>query len=409
MVWNAHDPQGNETGKITWELVRWTRGRGLDVGCGAHKGFPHFIGVDNGKDIGLFRQQFKPDVWIDDAGKLDMFASNSLDFVYSSHMLEHVPHEDVVKTLKEWWRVIKTNGYLVLYLPDETLYPKVGEPGANPDHKWNVSAKKMFDLMEKVGDWECRENQLRDGGTEYSLFQVYQKRSPNHGHIHSWSGPRPKKKAAVIRYGAFGDILQASSVFAGLKAQGYHVTVYCSPPGSDVIKHDPNVDDLYLQDKDQVPNQHLELFWEHHKAKYDKWVNLCESAEGTLLSIPGRVLHRLPPSLREQLTAVNYLEMQHRMADVPHKPKVKFFPTKEERIWAEGQRKHANEILVCWALAGSSVHKAWPWVDAVMADLLLRYGDRITIVMMGGPDAVLLEQGWFKVGEDGMPLKTEHG
>ena len=135
MVWNAHDPQGNETGKITWELVRWTRGRGLDVGCGAHKGFPHFIGVDNGKDIGLFRQQFKPDVWIDDAGKLDMFASNSLDFVYSSHMLEHVPYEDVVKTLKEWWRVIKTNGYLVLYLPDETLYPKVGEPGANPDHK----------------------------------------------------------------------------------------------------------------------------------------------------------------------------------------------------------------------------------------------------------------------------------
>ena len=30
MVWKADDPQGNEAGKIRWELPKWTRGRGLD-------------------------------------------------------------------------------------------------------------------------------------------------------------------------------------------------------------------------------------------------------------------------------------------------------------------------------------------------------------------------------------------
>ena len=34
MSWNINDPQGNESGKIKWEIVPYTRGRGLDLGCG---------------------------------------------------------------------------------------------------------------------------------------------------------------------------------------------------------------------------------------------------------------------------------------------------------------------------------------------------------------------------------------
>ena len=60
-----------------------------------------------------------------DCKKLELFASQSMDFVFSSHLLEHI--EDAGAALKEWWRVIKHNGYLVLYLPDDELYPKMGE------------------------------------------------------------------------------------------------------------------------------------------------------------------------------------------------------------------------------------------------------------------------------------------
>jgi ADP-heptose:LPS heptosyltransferase/predicted SAM-dependent methyltransferase len=407
MVWRREDPQGNEAGKITWELVKWTRGRGLDIGCGPTKGFPHFIGVDSGADINLFGIQMKPDVWIDDASDLRLFASNQYDFVFSSHLLEHIAPEKLVQTLKEWLRVIKNDGYLIMYLPDENLYPKVGEEGANPDHKWNVSYEKVIDLMRKAGNWDLLDWQRRDQGMEYSLFFVFQKKAQ--GQMFSCAKPRLQvKRAAVVRYGAYGDILQASSVFKGLKEQGYHVTVFCSPPGNEAILHDPNIDEFYYQDKDQVPNQYLDKFWDWHKQKYDLWINMCESAEGTLLSIPNRFLHRAPPRLREQLTNLNYLEVQHELAGVPHKPRVKFYPTEAEREWAKAERARMNKKVIVWSLAGSSVHKTWPWVDNVLAALLIQHKD-ISVVFVGGDSAVLLEQGWFKVGEDGRPERDKRG
>ncbi len=76
----------------------------LDVGCGAYKAFPHFIGVDNGHHWG----KTGVDVMCD--AKLDLFASQSCDTVYSSHLLEHIPYDDVPATLYEWARVTKIGG-----------------------------------------------------------------------------------------------------------------------------------------------------------------------------------------------------------------------------------------------------------------------------------------------------------
>lgn len=48
MSWDPQAQQGCEHRKIRWEIVPWTRGKGLDLGCGVEKAYPHFIGVDNG-------------------------------------------------------------------------------------------------------------------------------------------------------------------------------------------------------------------------------------------------------------------------------------------------------------------------------------------------------------------------
>ena len=40
-MWRATDPQGGETHKVKWDIVRFTRGKGLDIGCGNAKGFKH--------------------------------------------------------------------------------------------------------------------------------------------------------------------------------------------------------------------------------------------------------------------------------------------------------------------------------------------------------------------------------
>ena len=420
MVWKIDGPLGNESGKIKWEIVKWTRGRGLDLGCGQQKTFPHFIGVDSGKDRVLFNHAINADVWVESAASLPMFASGSMDFVFSSHLLEHIPLEpqdprrftDPIQraladrmivekhtaqdALKEWMRVLKKDGYLVLYVPDEDEYPKVGEEGANPDHVWNVSYEQVIDLMRRTGHgWDLVDFQKRNEGIEYSLFFVFQKRG---GGCHfSWQNPKPKKTAAIVRYGAFGDLLQCSSVAAGLKAQGYHVTLFTSPPGHQVIEHDPNIDAFYLQDKDQVPNHLLGDFWAYHRARFDKFVNLSESVEGSLLSIPGKTPHQWSPAARHRYMNHNYVELSHEIAGVPHKPAVRFFPRESERVWAKAERARLlgrdGQLLVCWALAGSSVHKTWDGLDRTIASILTEFPNA-HVVLVGGPDAAILEQGW---------------
>ena len=97
MTWCATDPQGNESSKVKYDIVQYTRGEGIDVGCGPHKAFPHMVGVDSGKDAELFGIAMKPDVVCEDAAKLDC-QTDSLDFVFSSHLLEHIENTKAVLT-----------------------------------------------------------------------------------------------------------------------------------------------------------------------------------------------------------------------------------------------------------------------------------------------------------------------
>lgn len=418
MTWRMNDPQGNESGKIKWEIVKWTRGRGLDLGCGMQKTFPHFIGVDSGKDGVLFGHPINPDVRVQTAAELPMFASGSMDFVFSSHLLEHFPLDDddprewpnaIARTLaekmliekhtaaqaaREWFRVLRRDGYLVLYVPDEDEYPKAGTEGANPDHCWNCNYDAVLKVMRQTGaSWDVVDFQKRSEGNEYSLLFVFKK--VGSGHHESWRrAKKPEKTCGLVRYGAYGDLLQCSSVLAALKDEGYHTTLYTSPPGHEVIENDPNIDVFYLQDKDQVPNHLLGEFWAYHRAKYDKWVNLSESVEVTLLSIPGRTPHTWSPAARHRYMDHNYVEMQHAIASVPFVPRVRFYPLPSEREWAESERKKlGGDPLVLWSLAGSSVHKTWGGLDKTIASILLEF-PRAHVVLVGGPDASILEAGW---------------
>jgi len=389
VTWSRETSSGYETAKVRWELVQYTRGRGLDLGCGSDKGFPHFIGLDSNKDERLFGHRATgADMIVPTCEKLEMFADASMDFVFSSHLLEHI--EDHRAALAEWWRVVKVGGHLVLYLPHKNFYPNIGQPGSNPDHVHDFLPADIIDAMRGVGGWELLRNEDRNGGDEYSFFQVYRKRSDMQ---HVYSLPKkPHKSAAVVRYGGIGDMLQAASVLPGLKAQGYHVTFYTAPLGEEILKNDPNVDAFYVQDTDQVPNAALGDFFKHEAKKYDKWVNLCESVEGSLLALPDRASYSWSHDVRQSYFGRNYLEFTHDLAGVPHKFRHAFHATPQERDRA---KKFANTHgrFVAWSMSGSSVHKSWPHTDAIIARLLLTDPD-IKIVMLGDATCQMLEAGW---------------
>lgn len=172
MVWKATDPMGSESAKIVWEIPKYTRGKGLEIGAGVQKTYPHFIAVDSCRDNVLFGQNIRPDI-VAEGDDLSMFASQSMDFVFSSHTLEHI--DDDMKALREWWRVLKPKGFLTLYLPHKLFYPNVGTDGANPDHRRDYMPIDVIDLMKKIGSWDLVENQERNEDREYSFLQVYKK------------------------------------------------------------------------------------------------------------------------------------------------------------------------------------------------------------------------------------------
>lgn len=393
MTWTADGPQGNESRKIVWEVAPYLKGQGLDLGAGSFRVLPHAITVDNGHHSHTFGHQFKPDVHVETCEKMPMFASSSMDFVFSSHLLEHI--EDHKAALAEWYRLLKIGGYLVLYLPHKDFYPNVGQPGANPDHKHDFLPSDIITAMYVCGGWDLVVKQERNEDYEYSMLLVF-KRTQGRAHEFSCDMTKPEKTALVCRFGAFGDLMQSSSVWAGLKKQGYHIAVMTSRPGCDVITNDPNIDEFMILDKDQVPNAHLMDFWKWQARKYTKFVNLSESVEGTFLAMPARVQGAWwTPALRHRLLNQNYVEHQHFLAEVPHDPVIKFYPTLDEKQWARTQRERMGKFVVLWSLSGSSVHKAWAGLDSIIAGLMLQYKD-VDVVLCGGPEAVILEAGWEK-------------
>lgn len=218
--------------------------------------------------------------------------------------------------------------------------------------------------------------------------------------LFSWKAKKPVKTAAVVRYGAQGDNIQASSILPWLKENGFHVTFYCQDGnGYEVIKHDPHVDRFIVQGKDNVPNQFLLEFFDYTKKKYDKWINLCETVEGTLLASPKRANFEWPNEARAIHMDRNYMEWIHLVAQVPPPYRPKFYSTLEERAWARKQADRFGRRNVLWSLAGSSGHKVWPHLDVIIARLMLSYPD-VHVVLVGDDSCKLLEQGWGKFDEE---------
>ncbi|MBQ6298418.1 MAG: class I SAM-dependent methyltransferase [Selenomonadaceae bacterium] len=102
---------------------KYCKGEGLDVGYGGDIIVPDCSGWD-------FRNG--------DAQYLAGIDDESFDFVYSSHCLEHM--YDVQTALKNWFRVVKKGGYLLLAIPHRDLYEKRKQLPS----RWNNDHKHMF-------------------------------------------------------------------------------------------------------------------------------------------------------------------------------------------------------------------------------------------------------------------------
>lgn len=87
--------------------------------------------------------------WEDgDAQFLATLEDSTVDFVHSSHCLEHLV--DPYEGLRNWLRVLKPGGHLIVTIPDEDMYEQGVFPSTfNRDHKWTFTVFKPESWSDK--------------------------------------------------------------------------------------------------------------------------------------------------------------------------------------------------------------------------------------------------------------------
>ena len=385
MTWSKEAAALDPATQIRWELVPYMVGRCLHLGCGKWKVFPHFIGVDD--------NDMRPEFHHSDLGwekpeDLSFLGSQQFDLVFSCHVLHQC--EDWEAHLKECWRLVKPEGYMILYAPHKDLSPKSGEPEALTNHRQDLDGTEVAKTMDFMGACDLLVNEVRDQEHEFSFFQVYRKMGRRMAFLQSWKKPKPEKTCGIVRYGAFGDMIQMSSILPWLKEQGYHITVYYS--GNTVCDHDPHINRFVTQPKDIIPPRFLKEFWDYERLKYDKWINLSASVEETLLARHDRPAADWPQEARRIHMDRNYLEWTHVLAEVPPPYRQRFYATLDEKAWARRIRARLGRTIL-WSLAGSSIHKTWPWLDTVIQTILHDLPD-VHVILVGDELCKLLQGGW---------------
>ena len=124
----------SETSKYLALVTKYCVGNGCDIGSGGSPVVPTAIQVElpldqytkyRGGDI-----HRSPIQWHGDGRQLP-FKDKTLDYVFSSHLLEDFLHWKPI--LIEWTRVLKKGGHLVILIPDKERWQAALRKGQPPN------------------------------------------------------------------------------------------------------------------------------------------------------------------------------------------------------------------------------------------------------------------------------------
>jgi predicted SAM-dependent methyltransferase len=172
----ATQPYTSETAKHRDVVAPHCRGYGLDLGFGGDPVTPTAIRVDLPQPYA--NAGHEPVQLGGDVRSLYWFRDGVLDFVYSSHVLEDFDEGETEPVLREWARVVRTGGRIVLLLPDQQRYLRwcSVHGGENLNHSVDrFSLDYVREVAARVGGLEevAAEPELGD----YSFLVVFEKRS----------------------------------------------------------------------------------------------------------------------------------------------------------------------------------------------------------------------------------------
>ncbi len=128
----------------------------IDIGCGRNRR-EGFIGIDLDRET-------NPDVV---ASALDLpFDSNSVDEVFSAHLVEHFDPQEAQQFFDEIYRVLKTGGRADIKVDKD--WSKKMLMAKDPTHKYRYKEKELLDMVDKFS-----QKRVKD---KVYFFKIYQPR-----------------------------------------------------------------------------------------------------------------------------------------------------------------------------------------------------------------------------------------
>jgi len=166
-MWTRELSSGLEAAKCRGRIISYLKGAGLDIGCGNEKIVSTAIGVGaSGSAIDLHLDLSSND-------SLAMFSDNFFDYVFSAHCLEDFYATEAV--LRQWWRVIRPGGHLLIYTPDPDYYPRIGTDGCNPTHKRDLYWQDVWKILKGFGNAKKVNASRHNLSNEYSWLLCVRK------------------------------------------------------------------------------------------------------------------------------------------------------------------------------------------------------------------------------------------
>jgi len=163
-------------------VTRYFVGNGIDIGCGPDPVSQY------AEQFPLMQQVKNWDMPDGDAQYLASITDESVNFVHSSHCLEHMRDPEIA--MQNWLRVLKPGGHMIITIPDEDLYEQGKFPSTlNSDHKWTFTLHKqkswspksinLLDFLAKFSDFaQILKLELLDASYRYQLGRFDQTLTP---------------------------------------------------------------------------------------------------------------------------------------------------------------------------------------------------------------------------------------
>lgn len=304
--------------------------------------FPIYCDVENQPRVAAIGEDFS------------IFAPSSFNYVFVGPRLNTTINPTQV--LQDLVSKLARNGHFVVFLPiidvgDEDLFRE---------------------LIGSMGGWMCKASYVKEADGRKYFLQIYKKLKTNHG-VCDRVSLTTKPKVCIIRYGALGDMIMLTPLIRKLHEDGYHITLNITSYAAEVLKFNPYVDNLILQEKDAIPNPTLGEYWNIWKPEYDRYINLSESIEGSLLKVEGRRDFYTTAAWRRAYCNHNYYDFTMQLGGyetcVGRRGEL-YFSAAEEREAKQVLDQHRGKFRIVWALNGSSHHKYYALFEPVVRDFL---------------------------------------